>query len=511
MKKSLFVTTVLILFLSYCTFELAASSYTPEDFLVKDPSKNIRWGMETTTPEDFIIVEVKPAAEDLQQLTEPNHMCAFAYVMNPWLSKNEKPEFKKLIEDYFSENAHVKKIQTAAKEADTKLIQSHSQTERNKIVTALNKTLHTELAAFQKEFNKNMVKLIDDWGDNRHAPIGPNGPAARFVTLEYDVEANFTPSDLKGAITKDMWHQKRTLQESIDWDVKLWEGAIFPVDPGTAIKKQAEIRQILIRLFSLVNKAGVKIRTSEDSTEWKAFAYPTATLLSRGGRVMVVVKKSAGLDLRAITNWIATGKATGQKQLENKVAGLKHRLASTHDISFEKDIPTEVKLDWKKANLHNNYAMNIALGGYGSEGADGSAIQANGRFGHVLFVISDAPKSGKVWQTGFQVGVEHSEPAFFNTPFPPKSHLGTTHSSTGGSEEMSITNDAKWVNFKEIHNEADETTIPGKYDCMRIEIETKKQFETAKTHAETILKIKDPIKLNQAVIDMLKSLPESGL
>ncbi len=510
MKKYLgFFCLVLFIFLFNSASFSAGSGlpYPDKDFWVNEPEKDIQWHNHKTTAMDFIAYDVKTTLDDLKNLIEPHHVCEFAYILNPNLEKYKKEMLEKKIDDFVSSSIHVKKIRDAAKAADLKLMKSHSQTERSKIVVTLNKLLHQELAAFQKEFNDKIVKAVHEGIEQEQKIKGGFGPWVKFVNLQHDTEAGFSPTALKGAISKEMWHKKRTLKESLEWDAKLWETTIFPVDPAASMKKQNEFRQILVRLFALLHKGGVKIRTSDSSNDWVDFSYPTASLLSRGGRVLVVIKKSAGLDLRAVSNWIVSGKASGQKQLENSIAGFKHRLVSSHEITFANDEPKENK----KTNFHNNYAMDLAFGGYGSEGADGSAIQPNGRFAHLLLVLGDAPKSSKTWQTGFLVGVENSAPQLFNNRLiAPKGHLGTVHDASGKSAEISITNDAKWYNFKQIHNEADEKTIPGKHDCVRLVIESKKQFDAIKTFAEGILKTKDPIKMNKAVIEMLGKVPETS-
>ncbi|MBF0410831.1 MAG: hypothetical protein HQM10_26025 [Candidatus Riflebacteria bacterium] len=313
-------------------------------------------------------------------------------------------------------------------------------------------------------------------------------------------------------IKKAEWLSPRAAAEQFAFDLKCWKSMLFPPQAltGDEAKRQDAQRQLLGRLLLVVKYGGLKMRTSSvnaepaedsepqgNSSSWKEFPHLTASVFSHGGRTMIAVKKSAGLDPYTVTNWIVNGTTTGgTKQAtddKNSGSGFKGRAFSTHWTDFKSGIPVE-----KKCKIPNtqNWAMNIPMGGIGSEGADGKPVKPNGAFGHLLFVIDKAPAKSKDWTVGILVGVENSQAPAFTLSGNSKSHLGTSHSLTGAAEEIGPTGGKKWPAMTDIPAE----WLPGKYDCMRVTIDSKAQFDA-------IVKKASIINDEQAMVDLLSSPP----
>jgi hypothetical protein len=262
------------------------------------------------------------------------------------------------------------------------------------------------------------------------------------------------------------------MAKQFEFDQKLWLATLFPSDRAFKPAKAREIRRILARIIGLYHFGGLRFRTSP-SAGWTAFPYPTGSLLSHGSRVLVALRKEGGIDRFALSNWIATGRLAGHRQKGNPTAGFKRRIfGSSHYVSFEEkksDGIREVKLKGLKMllGLQGCWAMNLPLGGFGSEDAQGKPVRADGRHGHLLFYHRVAAKKSP-WLVGYLIGFENSEPLGFSKPYPMKSHLGTVHDVKGTSTPVSLTGGRKW--------RAMGSNTPAEIDGLRIVIGSKRQL-----------------------------------
>ncbi|MBP7635798.1 hypothetical protein KBA41_16670 [Candidatus Ozemobacteraceae bacterium] len=314
-------------------------------------------------------------------------------------------------------------------------------------------------------------------------------------------------------ITKAEWMKARTTSEQFLFDIKCWHSMLFPPVPPreTALARRQDCqRRLLGRLLCLVKFGGLKMRTTAVDTEsaddgdvpglangWKEFPHVMASVFSHGGRTMIAIKKAARLDPYTVTNWIVTGNAQGgTKQVtedKTELSGFKGRAFSTHLTDFKNGDPAETKC---KVPNTQNWAMNIPMGGYGSMGADGKPVVPNGAFGHLLFVTDKAPSSNKDWTVATLVGVENSQAPMFTMSGSSKSHLGTSHSVAGASEVVGPTGGKKWPEMTDLPAE----WRPGAYDCMRVVIESREQFDE-------IMKAASIIDDENAMLDLLSNPP----
>jgi hypothetical protein len=248
---------------------------------------------------------------------------------------------------------------------------------------------------------------------------------------------------------------------------KLWTNAIFPVDGGVNEAKNAISKQkakteaqrgILTRAFAILRYGGVKFHTGPKAAWTLQWPHPTVSLLSHGGRVLVAVKKGSGLSETTpwdFFNWLATGNLTGgAAHVENAAAGFKARAASTHGVIWD-DSAAEDGLKEDKYNMlgaairalgsrHNNFGMNIAMGGPGGVDAAGNIIPfATGSYGHFFVYARACPadSTGDVILT-LLLGAENAAPPQFGGET--TSHLGGEHSITGSKNKTSLCGCDKW-------------------------------------------------------------------
>jgi len=432
---------------------------------------------------------------DYKNLIEPDGTLAYAAILSAPLSSGRRnaiiAKFKRAAEDV---------LEAIHKDADTvnRQMGKGSISSKRALLKKFNKDYFKKATMLEKRLEKNFRRFFSLLQKKSKITSFKKIKIQKFHTIM--TKDGFGIAELKGAIKSRDWTKKKSVKEAFIWDTRVWFQTMFPPDNTYKSAKQKEIRNILIRTFVFLSKAGFKYRNAKDKP-WKPFKYPTSTILSHSGRVLVGIKKSAKLDLRAITNWLVSGKSKGRKQLTNKLVHFKSRTASTHKTLFAKGKLVEKKV---LANLKNNYAFNLPLGGYGSVGADGSGVRADGRFAHYLIILNDASKRDKIWQTAFQLGVEPTEPIFFTKPYACKGHLGTVH-KLGGSEDMSIMNTIKWKDLSKKRK-----TVPANYDCMRIEIDNEAVFKAIAIEANKIINMTEA-KQKKVMKKVLLALPVSGI
>jgi len=428
---------------------------------------------------------------DYKNLIEPDDTLAYAAILSAPLSSGRRNaiinKFKKAAE---------KVLETIHQDADTvnRQIAKGSIKSKRSVLNKFNKDYFKKVTTLKNSLEKTFKKFFAALQKKSKVASFKKIKILNFHTIM--TKDGFGIAELKGALKSKSWNKRKSLKKILDWDAQVWYNTIYPPDNTHKPIKQNQIKRILIRTFMLIKYAGLKFRNGKKSP-WKLLTHNTASTISHGGRILIGVKKNAKLDKRAVTNWLVTGKAKGTKQAVNKLAHFKSRTSSTHKTTFKKGLK-EAKV--ALGNFKNNYAFNVPLGGYGSVGFDGTSVAANGRFGHYLIVINDAPKSDKVWQMAFQLGVEGTEPIFFTKPYACKGHLGTTH-KLGSSESISITNSPKWKTLCKKNK-----TVPAGFAAMQIEIDTKKQFMDIVSKTEKLLKL-SPKKQMKIVKDMLLTPP----
>jgi hypothetical protein len=205
-------------------------------------------------------------------------------------------------------------------------------------------------------------------------------------------------------------------------DVRIWLSTIFPKDyKEEASRKEAlEVRQIVGRLFLLLGHSGVEFRRSFRKKKWDTYPYSTASILSHGGKLMLMVKKDVPIDDHALLNWIINGELEGDEVGKNKV--LKKAWWNYKKIALGME-PYDTELDYDDGEVHEvkvkktdiksdegYWGMNLPIGGYGGVDLQGNAIDDTGHHGHLLVYYKVPPKDDETWRMCYLITILPSAP-----------------------------------------------------------------------------------------------------
>ena len=309
---------------------------------------------------------------------------------------------------------------------------------------------------------------------------------------------------LNWTVTSESWNNKaKPLDAQFKEEIKLFFNTLFPDAQkasqiqATSQEKILELKKIefLKRLFIALPWTKYAPTENASPEELKDWPFSLASLLGRGGRVLVVASDK---NISPVFEFLMEGEAplTSPSSPSSPKIYFKRTLAS-HGISTRKSdgYVIETKLKGLKGMPKNlgagiqgrHLGINIPMGGLGSPQVDGMLVGMGGssihpttgrtvekrQHGHIY--IHHKPTAG-----AFLVGIEPSAYGF-HTMF------GAKHTVQGGfgssAEEISLTGASKWPLIQSYKGHPS----PHGYGGKRLTI-TPDIFKKIKLYSETILK-----------------------
>lgn len=240
-----------------------------------------------------------------------------------------------------------------------------------------------------------------------------------------------TPAQLT-ALVAELSHRDRSIDDQIDLDVQAWQGVLrHPGDP--------DLRILVSRLSTLLVHGGLLYREQNRGT-WKTWsrsmaAFPVASVLSHGGRVLVQLP--TGGEAARVFEWLVPEKfrkltrpfaSHGISTLEPAVTILRR----SKRIKEDKGLSTAAK-ELTKRSKH--LGINLPLFGHGKVHPHSRRlISANGEHGHlyIYYRPGDDNTPG-----GLLIGCEGSEAG-------KSDQYGHKHDARALSAPISPTSGKKW-------------------------------------------------------------------
>lgn len=303
-------------------------------------------------------------------------------------------------------------------------------------------------------------------------------------------------------ITPDTWNsQGKPLEEQFQKEEAIFLNTLFP-DPSVASKitmtneeHTLEIKKIafLKRLFVALAWLKYTPLKNGNPETLKAWSFPLASALGRGGRILFV---SPNEGIKSLFDYLFNGRESTTQTEDSSPKIYNRRSLASHGLSKKDGYVIELSLKGLKGAPQNisagiqgyHLAVNIPLGGIGFPQIDGALIGPGGtsidpvtgrtlpkrQHGHLY--INYNSKMG-----AFLIGLESSAPGF-------KNMFGDTHTVNGAfgsfQFDQAVTGGDKWATLEKNF----EIEVPNTYGGKRLVISSS-EFALLKKYCREIFKL----------------------